>query len=108
MASSTSPTAPVAQSDVARRVAGATTPNLAQVSQILGIVSCIPAVGIFFCIPAIVCGHLSLRRTRADVSGEHAADRPRALWGLALGYVIVVIYAWMAIGLFVVPAISGR
>ncbi|HEX6798125.1 MAG TPA: DUF4190 domain-containing protein [Ktedonobacterales bacterium] len=105
MASSPPSGAQVAHADVA---SGPSTPNLAQVSQILGILSCIPAVGILFCIPAIVCGHLSLRRARTDASEAQAADRTRALWGLALGYVIVVIYAWMALGLFVVPAISGR
>lgn len=104
MASSPPPGAQVAHSDVA---AAPGMPNLAQISQVLGILSCIPAAGILFCIPAIVCGHLSLLRAQAD-SGTQTADRTRALWGLALGYVIAVIYSWMAIGLFVVPALSGR
>ncbi|HKS69803.1 MAG TPA: hypothetical protein VJQ45_05260 [Ktedonobacterales bacterium] len=103
MASSPPPGAQVAQPDVAT---ASSMPNLAQISQILGILSCIPAVGILFCIPAIVCGHLSLRRAQAD-SGAQAADRTRALWGLALGYVIVVLYLWLAVGLFVAPMLSG-
>lgn len=105
MASSPPLTAQAAHPDVAI-VSGAL--NLARVSQILGILSCIPAVGIFFCLPAIVCGHLGLRRTRADATEAQGADRTRALWGLGLGYVIVVLYLWLAVGLFVVPILSGR
>jgi hypothetical protein len=101
MASSPQPTAQAAHSDLA--VAPAT-PQLTMASLILGIASCIPGVGVLFCIPAIICGHLALGRAR------HASQPvdTRIVVGLTLGYVIAVIYAWMIIGLFVVPALSGR
>ena len=104
MDSSPPPGAQVAQSDLAT---APSMPNLAQISQILGILSCIPGVGILFCMPAIVCGHLSLRRARGEAEGAQSADKTRALWGLSLGYVIVVLYLWLAVGLFVAPMLSG-
>lgn len=107
MASSPPPGAQVAQSDLATAPSMPSMPNLAQISQILGILSCIPGVGILFCMPAIVCGHLSLRRARGEAEGAQSADKTRALWGLSLGYVIVVLYLWLAVGLFVAPMLSG-
>lgn len=104
MAPSPQSTAPAAR---AGAVAAPATPSLALVSQVLGIASCIPAVGILFCLPAIVCGHLSLRRARGEAEGAQSADKTRALWGLSLGYVIVVLYLWLAVGLFVAPMLSG-
>ena len=82
----------------------ATSSRLVRLSLILGITSCIPAIGVLFCLPAIICGHLALSQARR-------ASQPvdvRIVVGLALGYVIAVIYTWMAIGLSVVPALSGR
>ncbi len=78
--------------------------RLVQLSLVLGIISCIPAVGVIFCLPAIVCGHLALRQARRDAQPIDI----RIVVGLALGYVIAVIYTWMIVGLFVVPALSGR
>lgn len=78
--------------------------RMVQLSMVLGIASCIPAIGVIFCIPAIICGHVALSRTRR-------ASQPvdtRIVVGLTLGYVIAVVYAWMAVGLFIVPALSGR
>lgn len=103
MASSHHPAVQVEHPDLADDSA-APSSRLVQWSLVLGIASCIPAVGIIFCIPAIICGHLALGHARR-------ASQPvdiRVVVGLTLGYVIAVIYAWMAIGLFVVPALSGR
>lgn len=78
--------------------------RLVQVSLILGIASCIPGLGVIFCIPAIICGHLALRQAHR---ASHAADI-RVVVGLTLGYVIAAVYAWMVVGLFIVPSLSGR
>lgn len=102
MASSSQPTAQTSPTD---RTGESVAPSrLNQLSLALGIASCIPAAGLLFCIPAILCGHLALSRSR----GAAQPVDIRVVVGLTLGYVIAVVYAWMAIGLFVVPALSGR
>jgi hypothetical protein len=102
MAASPQPTTSPASTEVL--AVPTATDRRARLAMILGISSCVPAIGVIFCIPAIIMGHLALNRTRR-------ASQPldiRIVVGLALGYVIALIYTWMMIGLFIVPALSGR
>lgn len=101
MASSSHQTAQATRPELATVPAAV---HQAQISLILGVASCVPAIGVLFCIPAIIYGHLGLSRARR---AAQPADI-RIMVSLVLGYVIAVIYLWMAIGLFVVPALSGR
>ncbi|MFI5274561.1 MAG: DUF4190 domain-containing protein [Ktedonobacterales bacterium] len=87
-------------------IASAVANTPALLSLIFGVVSCIPAVGLLFTIPTIILGHIGMLRAHRLPATHNG--RPLAIAGLMLGYLILLLYLWMLVGLVIVPRLSGR
>jgi hypothetical protein len=63
----------------------------------LGLMGCLPFVGLAFAVPAVICGIVALRRRRKSATYGAVTSNIRAILGIAIGGLAILLWGYFGV-----------